>query len=128
MDRRSFFRACTGVVAGIVLLPLKALKGKELKLSKAIEGKAFSSLCNCFIVPRADQKQPMFHFTEDGKALIHLNGYAIVPIEKYNDYIDTQPLAKPLPDRDKAKAIADWAKEIRDGSVKEYLRQRHKVG
>jgi hypothetical protein len=42
-----------------------------------------SKLCNCNIIPRNDEKEPLFHVNEKGDVLCSLDGYTIIPNEQY---------------------------------------------
>lgn len=96
MDRRGFFKACAGIIAGVVLLP------KELPLRTNTAIRTF------------EKNRPI--------NLDKVRAAFIMP-PQHKPYIRTPSLIG-----ERAQAFADWAKHIRDGSAKEYLRQRHKVG
>lgn len=68
-----------------------------------------SKLINCFIMPRSDQKNPMFDFQPNGQCIVDLDGYAIVPIDEYHSLGKQITIVEPLDNRGRKKCF--WCKK-----------------
>ncbi len=54
---------------------------KDLKDAK-------SQLCNCIIGSKVPLNEPMFYAVPDVGFICNLDGYAIIPVEEYNDFLE----------------------------------------
>ena len=65
--------------------------GKPMKYKKCRDG---SYVTNCYILRReADSSNYLFYAKEDMSITAHLNGYAIIPMEKYAELVELARLA-----------------------------------
>ena len=44
-----------------------------------------SQIRDCYIVPRKGDKTILFDFKEDGRAIVNLDKYAVIPLEMFTD-------------------------------------------
>ncbi len=47
-----------------------------------------SRVKNCYFAVREGSDETLFCFGADGRAVVDLNGYAIIPIEQYNRLLE----------------------------------------
>ena len=81
MNRRQALTAFFGgMVGGIVATFIRKERNDRISLSLKVDD---GRIENCYIEPRDDQEGYMFETNSKGSLVPNLKGYAIIPIEKW---------------------------------------------